>query len=152
MTILQKRAWFGLAIGVVWAVSILVVLITKGGVTAYTEDPGMRAIVAAVLLGGATAYVIMMFRTRWKPSQVKVTIDERDRLIMGRALRIQLWAVIFSLVAWAIALTEIYWSQGQIPVIFPYLILISILIVNILAQSAGILLGYRRGVSHDECC
>jgi len=140
MAPLQKRAWYGLVIGVVWAIAIVVVFIAKGGVTAYTEDQGMRAILAALLIGGLIAYSAMMILTLRKPSQV----DERDRLIMDRAPKVQLWAVIISLAVWMIALTETYWDQGQIPVIFPYLIFMSIFIVNTLAQSAGILIGYWR--------
>ena len=145
MAPLQKRVWYGLAIGVVWAIAIIVVFIAKGGVTAYTEDPGMRVIVAALLIGGLIAYSVMMILTFRKPGQV----DERDRLIMGRAPVVQLWAVIISLVVWSIALTEIYWDKGQIPVIFPYLILISVFIVNVLAQSLGILIGYWRMGRND---
>ena len=145
MAPLQKRAWYSLAIGVVLAIAILVVFITKEGVTAYTEDPGMRAIVASLLVGGLIAYLIVMHLTLRKPGQV----DERDRLIIGRAPKVQLWAVMISLVVWSITLTEIYWDQGQIPVIFPYLILMSIFVVNTLAQSAGILIGYWRMGSHD---
>ncbi|MFC2014079.1 hypothetical protein ACFLU8_04305 [Chloroflexota bacterium] len=80
MTPLQKCAWYGLAIGVVLAIAILVVSITREGVTAYTEDPGMRAIVASLFVGGLIAYLIVMHLTLHKPCQV----DERDRLIMGR--------------------------------------------------------------------
>ena len=147
MAPLQKRALYGLAIGVVWAIAIIVVFITKGGVTAYTEDQGMRAIVAALLIGGLLAYSVMMIMTLRKQGLV----DERDRLIMGRAPLVQLWAVIISLVVWSITLTEIYWDQGQIPVIFPYLILMSIFIVNVLAQSLGILIGYWR-IPSNVCC
>ena len=142
MAPLQKRAWYGLVIGVLWAIAIIVVFIARGGVTAYTEDPGMRAIVAALLVGGLIAYSVMMILTFRKPDQV----DERDRLIIGSAPKVQLWTVIISLAVWSIVLTEIYWDQGQIPVIFPYLILMSIFIINTLAQSAGILIGYWRGV------
>jgi len=140
MAPLQKRAWYGLVIGIVWAIAIIVVFIAKGGATAYTEDQGMRAILSALFIGGLIAYFIMMRLTLRKPGQV----DERDRLILGRAPVVQLWAVFISLVVWSIALTEIYWDQGQIPVIFPYLILISLFIVNVLAQSIGILIGYCR--------
>ena len=71
--------------------------------------------------------------------------SERDRFIVVRATKVQLLAVIFSLVIWMIGLTEIYWDQGAIPIVFPYLILMSTLIVSTLAQSIGILIGYRRG-------
>ena len=140
MAPLQKRAWYSLAIGVIWAIAIIVVFIAKGGVTAYTEDQGMRVILAALLIGGLLAYSIMMRLTLRKPGQV----DERDRLIMGRAPVVQLWAVFISLAVWSITLTEIYWDQGQIPVIFPYLIFMSLFIVNVLGQSIGILIGYWR--------
>jgi len=146
MAPLQKRAWYGLVIGVVWAIAIIVVFIAKGGVNAYTEDQGMRAIVAGLLVGGLIAYSVMMILTLRKPGQV----DERDRLIMGRAPVVQLWAVFVSLAVWSIALTEIYWNQGQIPVIFPYLVFMSLFVVNVLAQSIGILIGYWRMGIHAE--
>jgi len=141
MAPLQKRALYGLTIGIVWAIAIIVVFITKGGVSAYTEDQGMRGILASLLIGGLLAYFITERLTLRKPGQV----DERDRLILGRAPVVQLWAVFISLAVWSIALTEIYWDQGQIPVIFPYLVFMSLFIVNVLAQSAGILIGYWRG-------
>ena len=143
MTPLQKRALYSLVIGIVFAIALLVVFITKGDVTTFHEDLGFRVTVYALWIGGLVAYFIVMNLTLRKTGQV----DERDRLIMGKAPVVQLWAVILSLVAWMIALTEIYWDKGQIPVIFPYLILISTLIVSTLAQSLGILIGYWRGVN-----
>ena len=77
----------------------------------------------------------------------KNQIDERDRLILGRAPVVQLWAVIFSLVIWTIVLTETYWDQG-IPPIFMYIVFIATLVVSAVAQSIGILIGYWTGVSH----
>jgi len=140
MARLQKRALYGLVIGIVWAIAIIVVFIAKGGVTAYTEDPMMRVILAVLFIGGLIAYFIMMRLTLRKPGQV----DERDRLILSRAPVVQLWAVFISLAVWSIALTEIYWDWGQIPVIFPYLVFMSLFIVNVLAQALGILIGYWR--------
>ncbi len=144
MAPLQKRALYGLVIGVVFAIALLLVFITKGDITTFNEDQGFRVIVYALWIGGLVAYLIVMNLTLRKPGQV----DERDRLIMGRASKTQLVAVIFSLAVWSIALTEVYWDQGQIPVVFPTLILISILIVSTLAQSIGILIGYWRMGSH----
>jgi hypothetical protein len=73
---------------------------------------------------------------------------------MGRAPVVQLWAVFISLAVWSITLTEIYWDQGQIPVIFPYLVFMSLFIVNVLSQSIGILVGYWRnwGIGSNGCC
>ena len=57
---------------------------------------------------------------------------------------LSLTTYIFSLVAWMITLTEIYREPHQVPVVFLTLIFISVLIISILAQSLGILLGYWR--------
>jgi len=138
MAPLQKRAWYSLAIGLVLAIALIGLFIAKGDVTTFDEDLGFRLIVYALWIGVPLAYLIVVNLTLRKPGQV----DERDRLIMGRAPRIQWLAVIFSLAAWIIVLTELYWDQGQVPVIYLTLIFISTLIVSTLAQSLGILIGY----------
>jgi len=143
MAPLQKRALYGLAFGVVWAVAIIVVFIVKGGVSTFSEDQGFRLIIDGLWVGGLIFYGILMLTLR-KQSQV----DERDRLILARAPVVQLWAVIFSLVIWTIVLTESYWDQG-IPPIFMYLVIISTLTVSAVAQSIGILIGYWRMGRND---
>jgi len=144
MATLQKCALYALVIGIVFAIALVVVFISKGDITTFDEDHGFRLIVYGLWIGVPLVYLIVVNLTLRKPAQV----DERDRLIMGRAPRVQLSAVIFSLVAWVIVLTEIYWDQDQVPVVFLTLIIISTLIVSTLAQSLGILIGYWRGVSH----
>ena len=143
MAPLQKRALYGLAFGVIWAIAIIVVFIVKGGVSTFPEDQGFRIIIDGLWVGGLIFYGILMLTLR-KQSQV----DERDRLILGRAPVVQLWAVIFSLVIWTIVLTESYWDQG-IPPIFMYLVFMSTLIVSAVAQSIGILIGYWRMGRND---
>jgi len=140
MAPLQKRALYSLVIGVVMAIALIVVFITKGDVTTFDEDLGFRLIVYALWVGVPLAYLIIVNLTLRKPGQV----DERDRLIMERAPRIQFLAVLFSLIAWVIVLTEVFWDQGQVPVIYLTLIMISTLIISTIAQSAGILIGYWR--------
>jgi len=143
MAPLQKRALYGLAFGVVWAIAIIVVFIVKGGVSTFTEDQGFRIVIDVLWVGGLIFYGILMLTLR-KQSQV----DERDRLILGRAPVVQLWAVIFSMVIWTIVLTESYWDQG-IPPIFMYLVFMSTIIVSAVAQSIGILIGYWRMGRND---
>jgi hypothetical protein len=143
MTPLQKRALFGLAIGVVMTAAILAVFIVKG-VTAYDEDKGMRLIVMGLFVGGLALYALTFSSTRRKLGQTEVLRDERDEVIMRNAVNVQLWSVIISLVVWMIVLSEIYWDRGQMPVIFLFLMAMSSLIVNMLAQAIGILIGYRR--------
>jgi hypothetical protein len=140
MAPMQKRAWYGLATGSAFAIALLAVFIIKGGIATFNEDPGFRITVDILWVGGLVANLILVNLAFRKPGLV----DERDRLIIDRSPRIQWLAVVFSLVAWTIALTEAYWETGQIPVVFLYLIFMSILIVSTLAQSLGILIGYWR--------
>ena len=136
MAPLQKRALYSLVLGVVWVIAILVIFIINGGISNSSEDSGFMIILVGLFAGGLIANLLVMR----KPGQV----DERDRLIMGRAPKVQLLAVFITLAVWSISLTKFYWEVGQIPVSFAYLILHSLFIVNVLAQSVGILIGYWR--------
>ncbi len=140
MAPLQKRALLSLLIGLAFAIALIVVLLLEGDVTAFNRDETLRWITYAALIGVPLTYLILIDLSLRKPTQ----LDERDRLIILKSGRVQWLAVIFSLAAWVIALTEIYQEQRQVPVVFLTLIMISTLIISILAQSLGILLGYWR--------
>jgi uncharacterized membrane protein len=140
MAPLQKRALCSFVIGLVLTIVLIVVLVAQGDITAFDRDPNLRLIMYAVLIGVPLIYLILVNLTLRKPTQV----DERDRLIIERSSKAQWLAVIFSLVAWTITLTEIYRDQGQVPIAFLNLIFMSTLIISALAQSLGILLGYWR--------
>ncbi|MFC2033133.1 hypothetical protein ACFLUB_01245 [Chloroflexota bacterium] len=139
MAPLQKRAWYGLATGLGFAIAFVLVFILKGGIGTFDEDQSFRIIIDVLFVGGLVANLVIVNLALRKPGLV----DERDRLIMDRAPRVQWLAVVFTLVAWTIALTEAYHDTGCIPVVFLYVIFMSVLIVSTLAQSLGILIGYR---------
>ena len=138
MAPLQKRAWWGLAVGLIFAIVFTLVFILKGGVSTFDEDQGFRITIDILWVGGLVANLVIVNLALRKPRMV----DERDKLIVERAPRIQWLAVVFSMVIWTIALTEIYHDTGMVPSVFLYVIFMSILIVSTLAQSAGILIGY----------
>ena len=138
MAPLQKRALYSFVIGLVLTIALIAVLVIRGDITAFERDLNLRLIMYAVLIGVPLVYLILVNLTLRKPTQV----DERDRLIIERSSRAQWLAVIFSLVVWTIALTEIYRDQGQVPIAFLKLIFMSTLIISALAQSLGILVGY----------
>jgi hypothetical protein len=138
MAPLQKRALYSFVIGLVLTIALIAVFVTQGGITAFDTNPNLRLILYAAVIGVPLVYLILVNITLRKPTQV----DERDRLIIERSGRAQWLAVIFLLVAWTIALTEIYRDQGQVPIVFLNLIFFSTLIIGTLAQSLGILLGY----------
>jgi hypothetical protein len=140
MAPLQKRALFSFITGFVLVSALIIVLVIQGDITAFDRDQNVRYFMYAVLIGVPLIYGILCDLTLRKPKQV----DERDRLIIERSSRTQWLAVIFLLVAWTLALTEIYHDERQVPVAFLTLIFVSALIISPLAQSLGILLGYWR--------
>jgi len=140
MAPLQKRAWYSLVIGVVFAIALIAVFVVKGDVNSFDEDLGFRLIVYALWIAVPLVYFIIVNLTLRRPEQV----DERDKLIMERAPKVQFWVVLLSLVAWVIVLTEVFGNEGELPVIYLTLIMISTLVISTIALSAGILIGYRR--------
>lgn len=143
MTALQKRAWLGLGVGVVMSLGVTAIFIARG-VTSFDDDLVLRGITYVLCVGGFVVYAVTRRIRRRKPGDSEVLVDERDKAIVRSATMLQVWAVMLSLFIWAIALTEAYWGEKSIPIIYVYLIAISGLIVNILAQAIGILIGYRR--------
>ncbi len=138
MAPLQKRALYSFIIGLVLTIALIAVFVARGDITAFERDPNLRLIMYAVSIGVPLIYLILVNLTLRRPTQ----LDERDRLIMERSSRAQCLAVIFTLVAWTIALTEVYRDQGQVPIAFLKLIFTSTLIISTLAHSFGILVGY----------
>jgi len=143
MTPLQKRAWLGLGVGVGMSLAILAVFITRG-VASFEDDWVLRGIAYVLCVGGLLVYAVTLRIKRRKPGRSEVLVDERDEKIIKRATMVQLWAVLLSLFIWAIALTEAYWDEKSVPLVFVYLIATSGLIISIIAQAMGILIGYRR--------
>jgi len=140
MAPLQKRALISLLIGLALAIALIVVFVTRD-INAYATDLGFRLIVYALWIGVPLVYLLLMNLTRL--SKLK-QIDERDKLIKDRAPKIQWLSVIFTLVVWYIILNDLYWDQGQLPVVYLTFIFISTLIISTLAESLGILIGYWR--------
>ena len=140
MAPLQKRALFSFVAGAIITIALIVVFLYKGDVTALDREPGVRFIMYAALIGVPLVYLILVSLILRKPTQV----DERDRLIVDRSARVQWLAVLFTVAAWTIILTEVYHKQRQVPVVFLNLIFVSTLIVGTLGQSLGIFLGYIR--------
>jgi amino acid transporter len=146
MAPLQKRAWWGLGIGILWAAAIAAVFTAKGGISAFEEDQSFRLLIDALYVGWLIFYTLLMksLLSLRRSGKDEVAVDERDRAILDRAPLTQLWAVIISLVAWTIGLTEVYHRTGWVPTTYMYLIFFSSIIISTLAQSLGILIGYWR--------
>ncbi len=138
MAPMQKRAWWGLGVGIIFSAAFVLVFILMGGIETFDEDQGFRIIIDVLWVGGLVANLAIVNLALRKPGMA----DERDKQIVERAPRVQWLAVVFTLVAWTIALTEVYHDTGQIPAVFMYVIFMSVLMVSTLSQSLGILIGY----------
>jgi len=149
MTPQQKRAWYGLAIGIVWSLAMVALFAIKGA-TAFDEDTGMRYTAYAIFAAGVLAYVAMMYVTGWRMRRKGVIMDERDRMILRKVPAYQMLAVLVTLAAWSVILTEVYHEQGQVPVVFPTLMFFSAIIVNIVFASAGTLIAYWSDEQHGQ--
>jgi hypothetical protein len=140
MAPLQKRAWWGLGVGLAFAIAFALVFILMGGVEKFDSSSTFRIIIDVLWVGGLVANLIIIDQALRKPGLV----DERDKIILDRAPRIQLIAVVFTLMAWVIALSEVYHNTHLIPSAYLYVIFISVLTVSTLAYSLGIIIGYWR--------
>jgi hypothetical protein len=144
MAPLQKKAFWGLVFGIVWAIAIVLVFILKGGAASFDEDQSFRLIMDAIWVGGLVVYLLLFYPILRRANLV----DERDRLIYERSPRIQWLAVIFALAGWVIGLSEGFHGQG-VPTVFLFVMFFTILCISAVAQCVGILLGYwsmnRRG-------
>jgi len=149
MTPQQKRAWYGLAIGITWSLAMVAVFVVKGA-TAFDEDAGMRFTVYGLFIAGVLAYVAMLYITGWRMRREGVIMDERDRMILRKVPVYQMFAVLWTLAGWAIALSEVYHDEGQIPVVFTWLMFYSAIIVNIVFASAGTLIAYWSDEQHGQ--
>lgn len=140
MAPLQKRAWWGLVIGLVFGVAFIIVFFTTGDIEKFDEDKNFRITIDVLAIVALVVNLIIVNMPLRKPN----ITDERDLRIMEWAPRVQWLAVIFTLVAWTIGLSEYYHNTGLVPSTFLFIIMLSVLVVSSLAQSIGILVGYWR--------
>lgn len=138
MAPMQKRALWGLATGLVFAIAFLLVFFLMGGIETFDEDVNFRLIIDALLIAALVGNLVIVNMPMRKPSMV----DERDRRIIERAPRVQWLAIIFTLVAWTIGLTEHYHDTGLVPSVYLFIVFMSVLVISSIAQSLGILIGY----------
>ncbi len=141
MARLQKRALYGLIVCILWIIALVVTFISKGGIDTFVVDQGFEALMVGMTVVGFLAYFIILLVTRGKHGEV--TMDERDRAILAKARAMQLWATMLTLAVWMVSLSRIYWTQGQVPVQYLYIIFMSTILIVIAAENVGILLGYR---------
>ncbi len=140
---LQRRAWWGLAISGLTLVSVASILFSQGA-AAYWENDDLRLLVVGIFLGGLFAYVAVVLVALVKDERDN-RLDERDQVILRRAATTQVAMMILTLAAWLVVLPKMFHEQGAVPVVYLYLMFGSVVLVTLLGQSLGILMGYWIG-------
>lgn len=145
-TALERLGWLGL--GITGAVGAgLAALVAFFGAAGFNDDPTARGIFWILALVGMCVWFGAWFVI--KRRQGGAVVDERDRAILARSLSVESVFVLFSLVAWTVALTEVFWDEGAVPIAYLQLLFWTTLIGGLFGRSLGILLGYRQETSVD---
>jgi len=148
MTPLQKRAWWGLAVGLAMALAATAVISIDGPV-AYFDDDNLRLIVLAFIFGALASYLFVVVPVGLR-ERSRRELDERDQKVLTFAPNAQSVASLITVAGWSFALTELYRGTDGIPTGFMYLIFWTVFVVQAIAYSAGILLGYWFARSHGQ--
>jgi len=143
VTPLQRLAAWAVAIGLI-VTACAVGLVVHFGPDAFDTDTVVRLSVTGVLLFGIALFTAFLVRVRLWLRREDGALDERDRAILKGAPSAQPGAMLITLAAWMIGLSETYRAAGHVPLVYLYLIFWSLLIVDLIALPLGILLGYRR--------
>jgi hypothetical protein len=143
MTALQRLAWQVL-VPTFTLVAAAAAIVAYYGANVWWDDDRVRLTVTFVLLAALGAFTYYLARVRLWLTRDDGTLDERDRAILSSAPAGQAPAMMVTMAAWMISLTEMYHATHLVPSSYLYLIFWSLLMVSILASLAGVVIGYRR--------
>lgn len=144
----QKGAWWGLLIGVATLSAIGAILATTGAAE-YWENDDLRLVVVSIFVGGIIAHPLAsnLFRVK---AELNESSDEREEAIESRAPIVQPPAILLTLAAWNLMLARRYHDEGAVPMVYLYLIFGSVILVMMITQSLGVLLGHWIGQRYGK--
>jgi hypothetical protein len=142
-TLMQRRA--------AWALSAVALLtlaaagcIAWFGPQAWWDVDAIRHPVTALLLGGLVVFLVFTQSVRALEARGDGSFDERDAVILNRSCAGVGGAMMVVMAAWMIGLIESHIETRLIPTYYLYLVFWSLVMTNVIASLAGILLAYRR--------
>jgi len=143
-TLLQRRASWTLLAVVMLTLTAAICLVWFGPL-AWWENDSIRHPVTALLLAALIIFMFFIRGVRALETRNDGSIDERDAAILSRSCAGVGGAMMVVSAAWMIGLIEAHIETRLIPSYFLYLIFWSLVMTNVIASLAGILLSYRRG-------
>ena len=114
------------------------------GPQAWWDTDGIRHAVTFLLLCALLVFLVFTKAVQALESRDDGSFDERDSIIMGRSSAGVGGAIMVVVAAWMVGLTEAHHETGLVPSYYLYLIFWSVVMTNVVASLAGILLAYRR--------
>jgi hypothetical protein len=142
-TPLQRLARWGLLLGVLPGIAAIAMVLHYGAQRIYDDD-GLRLVFTGFLLAIIVIFLVVTVRLTTWATRADGALDERDRVILGRAPVFQSAAMLLTLAAWEVGLIEHFHTAGAVPLFYLYLIFWSCWAASLLALPLGILFGYRR--------
>lgn len=140
---MQRVVWHALVPTLALAASAAVIAWHRGIVAVWTDD-ATRTAVTLLLVASLAGYTYYIARLRIWLIKDDGTLDERDRAILAAAPAGQAPAMMVTMAAWMIYLTETFQTTHLVPSAYLYAMFWSLLLVSIIASLVGILVGYRR--------
>lgn len=132
-------------LAVIALVGLAAAVIIYNGPETWWNDDVVRLSVTAVLLGALCVLLFFSLRVRALQLRDDGAFDERDSVILSRACAGVGGALMTVTVIWMIALTEAYHDTHLVPTYWLNLWFWSVVMTNVVASLAGIVLAYRRG-------
>ena len=126
-------------------VTVAAALVIQFGPLTWWESDPVRLTVTFLLLAALMTFLFFNLRVKSLASRGDGSFDERDGIIIGRSCAGVGGAMMVVTAAWMIGLTEAHNDTHLVPTYYLYLIFWSVVMANVLASVAGILLAYRRG-------
>jgi hypothetical protein len=143
-THLQRYArWTLLEVG--FLTTLAAGVIAYFGPGAWWSHNGIRIAVTLVLLVAVGCYLVFSVAIRRLCARDGAPVDERDLVVLNRSGAGAGGAMMVVMAAWIIALVEAYNDTGMVPSYYLYLVFWSLVMTNVIATLAGMLLAYRRG-------
>ena len=142
-THLQRYAgWTLLEIGFLTALAAAIIVFF--GPKAWWSQDGVRITVTLILLVALASYLVFYMAIRKLRDHDDALVDERDLVILNRSGVGVGGAMMVVMAVWMIALVEAYNDTGMVPSYYLYLVFWSLVMTNVIASLAGILMAYRR--------
>lgn len=142
-TAMQRLAWQTL-VPVLLLTLAATAVVVHHGVDVWWNNDRVRLTATGLLLAGLALFTYYIIRVRIWIIRDDGTLDERDRAILASAPAGQAPAMMVTLAAWMIGLTESFRATHLVPSAFLYLIFWSLVMVSILAMLSGVIIGYGR--------